>query len=643
MDRFIWMSAGLLIILNILTMWMGTSIFFQVMISIIGVLLLSMYIIFHKDLYKHVLKHDLKVFIVLCVLITMDISFHIKNARFFDIAYVFSNLFVFTLLLLLLLRLSQKRQKTLIIILSIFLAAYYIGQDVYYRIFNDFFSVKEIVTAREGAESSEGMYQFEWFHVWIFLLSFCNIIFALRSTSKKHLSITKKGWNTLTLYPLLLFMLLMSQVTLKKEEIASYNNDLYLYQTVYHRTQFVNTFGTPHYILRDIVDGLIPNISFVNEKAYLDQYFENTDIQVPSHAYMGMFEGKNMIFILAESFDELALSEELTPNIYKLKTEGIDFQNHYTPVFQRTTSDTEYIINTGLIPSIEDGPTSFVYNRNSYQTSLAYLFHQKGYQTQALHGNYKAFYTRHLLYDGYGYASFYGQEELLLNDVDKKIDTKFFDASKDWMIPTFEPFMSFVISFSGHSPYSMNHPVVQKHYDKVDAYYGDSMPESFKYYIATQIELDLMVGLLLDNLVQKGLLSDTVIVFSGDHYPYTMNQKDFESITNRITTNEKQQGNLYIWHENISPYDVTKLTSSFDILPTLASLFDLDYEPKYYVGRDAFSNLKSYVYFKDYTFYDGSNLYHLSRFDERYISLYDEIYHTYKRSRYIQRSNYFKS
>jgi hypothetical protein len=122
-----------------------------------------------------------------------------------------------------------------------------------------------------------------------------------------------------------------------------------------------------------------------------------------------------------------------------------------------------------------------------------------------------------------------------------------------------------------------------------------------------------------------------------------MNQKDFESITNRITTNEKQQGNLYIWHENISPYDVTKLTSSFDILPTLASLFDLDYEPKYYVGRDAFSNLKSYVYFKDYTFYDGSNLYHLSRFDERYISLYDEIYHTYKRSRYIQRSNYFKS
>lgn len=643
MDRLIWISAGLLIVLNILTMWIGTSIFFQILTSMVGMTLILMYILFHKTLYKHILKHDVKALIILCIYIIMELSFHIKNARFFDTAYLFSTLLIFTGLGLLLLRLSTKKQKTVTIILCVFLAAYYIGQDVYYRIFHDYFSVKEIVTAREGAESSEGMYQFEWFHVWIVFLSLSGVLYSLSSSFKKGLLITKKGWKTLSLYPLLLFMLLMSQVTLKKEEIASYHDDLYLYHTVYHRTQFVNTYGTAHFILRDLLDGLIPNISFANEKAYLDAYFETAEIDIDPHAYMGLFEDKNIIFILAESYDELALSEALTPHIYKLKTEGIDFQNHYTPVYQRTTSDTEYIWQTGLIPSIEDGPTSFVYNRNSYHTSLAYLFEQKGYHTQAFHGNYKEFYTRHLLYDGYGYQSFHGQNELGLNEIDKKYDTRFFEEAKHLIAPTTEPFMSFVISLSGHSPYSMNHPVIETHIDQVEAYYGDTLPQSVKYYIATQIELDLMIGLLLDDLTQKGLLSDTVIVFSGDHYPYTLNQPDFESVTLRTEIHDKQRGNLYIWHENITSYDVTKLTSSFDVLPTLASLFNLDYEPSYYVGKDAFTDLTSYVYFKDYTVFDGDRLYQLSRFDKSQISLYDAFYHTYKRSRYIQRSNYFKS
>lgn len=642
MDRLIWISAGLLIVLNILSMWIETSIFFQVLTSLVGVTLILMYILFHKTLYKHILKHDLKALILLCIYIIMELSFHIKNARFFDTAYLFSTLLIFTGFGILLLRLSTKKQKTVTIIFFVFLAAYYIGQDVYYRIFNDYFSVKEIVTAREGAESSEGMYQFEWFHAWIIFLSLSGILYSIFSSFKKSLLITKKGWRTLSLYPLLLLMLLMSQVTLKKEEIASYNNDLYLYHTVYHRTQFINTYGTSHFIIRDLIDGLIPNISFVNERAYLDAYFETVNTHVPSHAMRGLFEDKNMIFILAESFDEIALSEALTPHIYQLKTEGIDFQNHYTPVFQRTTSDTEYIWQTGLIPSIEDGPTSFVYNRNSYQTSLAYLFEQKGYQTQALHGNYKEFYTRQLLYDGYGYRSFYGQDELYLNDVDKKFDTRFFEAAKHLIVPTNEPFMSFVISFSGHSPYTMNHPVIESHIDQVNAYYGDTLPESVKYYVATQIELDLMVGMLIDDLTQKGLLSDTVIVFSGDHYPYTLNQNDFETVSLKMALHDKQKGNLYIWHENIASYDVTKLTSSFDVLPTIASLFNLSFEPSHYIGKDAFTDLTSYVYFKDYTFFDGQNLYHLARFDSNQISLYHEIYHTYKRSRYIQRSNYFK-
>ena len=46
--------------------------------------------------------------------------------------------------------------------------------------------------------------------------------------------------------------------------------------------------------------------------------------------YTGMFEGKNLIFIVAESFSEIAVSEDLTPTLYKLVHEGFDFENFYT-------------------------------------------------------------------------------------------------------------------------------------------------------------------------------------------------------------------------------------------------------------------------------------------------------------------------
>lgn len=45
--------------------------------------------------------------------------------------------------------------------------------------------------------------------------------------------------------------------------------------------------------------------------------------------YTGMFEGKNLIFIVAESFSEIAVSEDLTPTLYKLVHEGFDFKNFY--------------------------------------------------------------------------------------------------------------------------------------------------------------------------------------------------------------------------------------------------------------------------------------------------------------------------
>ena len=62
----------------------------------------------------------------------------------------------------------------------------------------------------------------------------------------------------------------------------------------------------------------------------LNNYFKN---QAPTYTneYTGMFKGKNLIYIMAESFDGYFVDKELTPTLYKMIHDGFYFKNYYTP------------------------------------------------------------------------------------------------------------------------------------------------------------------------------------------------------------------------------------------------------------------------------------------------------------------------
>ena len=51
---------------------------------------------------------------------------------------------------------------------------------------------------------------------------------------------------------------------------------------------------------------------------------------------------------------------------------------------------------------------------------------------------------------------------------------------------------------------------------------------------------------------------------------------------------------------------VDKVNSQIDILPTVLNLFGVKYREQYYIGNDIFDeNYKGYVFFSDYSWYDG--------------------------------------
>ena len=581
-----------------------------------------------------------KSLIIAFAIILLDIVFMMKNNFLFDRLYLISTLLIFSIIFLITMHLSKKTQLIIHFSLFIIVVIYLMVQDGYYSIFNDLFSFKELGTLQEGIESSESMIQFSWFHGLsiLVLITMSIVIYKLPNIPSPNISF-KKG----LLFSMLLLALVNINAQYPVKEARLHTSDHYLYTSVYSKPAFMSTYGSTNLFFRDFIKSIIPNLSFQKDIDYIDAYITSHQAIRETNDYTGIFEGKNLIYIVGESFDSLAVNETLTPNLYKLQTEGWNFTNHYAPVYPRTTCDAEIIMNTSLIPSIEDGPTCYVYNTNSYTTSLANRFNNEGYSTQAFHNNYKDFYTRDLVYKGLGYDRFYGQHELNLSETDIRYDHIFFDKAKEIMIPNETSFFSFVLTLSGHSPFTESNLAGEAHYSKVNDYYGDTISEAMKYYIATQIEFDLMVGDMLDYLEATNKLDDTVIILTTDHYPYTLNQDDYESYKNIDSEYQKHQAPLYIYTKDITPMNITKLTTSFDLLPTIINLFNLEGDYTFYTGNDIFGNTTSFVLYKDYSIYDGINHFYLSEEPTSAIeTLYNRAKSFYELSKAILRSNYLK-
>ena len=100
--------------------------------------------------------------------------------------------------------------------------------------------------------------------------------------------------------------------------------------------------------------------------------------------YTGMFAGKNLILLTAESFSPWFISQELTPTLYRLTHEGFVFSNYYQPGWGQSTTGGEFAVLTGLLPTWVGGDVSFWASRYDYMPlALGNQFRALGYQTPA--------------------------------------------------------------------------------------------------------------------------------------------------------------------------------------------------------------------------------------------------------------------
>lgn len=358
---------------------------------------------------------------------------------------------------------------------------------------------------------------------------------------------------------------------------------------------------------REIDDTILDEI-IKNEKNTtlnnINNYIKNKDI-TDYNSHTGMFEGKNVIVIMMESTNDIIINKDLYPNFYKLYSEGISFKNNYSPRNSCATGNNEFSGMTGLY-TIQNNCTANVFSNNTYFTSIFNIFKNAGYRATSMHDYTEQYYVRNIIHKNLGSEAYYNAKDLNIKYYNEyknwASDEDFMNAAMDITLndTSNKPFMLWLTTVSGHQPYKVSSVEGDKYLSITE---GTDYSMELRRYMSKLKTFDNSLGILLDKLKASGKLDDTVIVLYGDHYPYGLKNKDISSVlTYDLDDYEVERVPMVIYNSTIKSEVVEKYSSYINLTPTLANLFNLDYDPRYYMGTDVFSD----DYLNMVAFADGS-------------------------------------
>lgn len=328
----------------------------------------------------------------------------------------------------------------------------------------------------------------------------------------------------------------------------------------------------------------------------MHKYFQSVE-PTKKNDYTGKYEGYNLVLFTAEGFAPYAVHPEITPTLYKLVNEGYQFTEFYTPIWEVSTSDGEYVALQGLIP--KSGLWSFKESgikKNYLPFVLGNQLKKLGYTTKAYHNHTYTYYDRHISHPNLGYDYKGVGNGLEVRKTWPESDLEMLEVTIDEYINN-EPFHAYYMTVSGHLLYNFTGNYIA--YKNRDLVKDLPLSEQAQAYLATQIELDRALEHLLNRLEEAGIADRTLIALSADHYPYGLEDETVsEFLGHPVEKNFELYKNTFILYtKGMEPEVIDKPASSLDILPTISNLMGLEYDSRLLMGRDIFSDSDPLVVF----------------------------------------------
>ena len=314
----------------------------------------------------------------------------------------------------------------------------------------------------------------------------------------------------------------------------------------------------------------------------------------------GLFEGCNLIWIVAESFSQYAIDPELTPTLYKLANEGFRFTNWYTPLWGVSTSDGEYTTLLSLFPKAGSW-SLYDSSDNAKPFAMGNQLSALGYSCRAYHNHDYTYYNRDKSHPTLGYDYKAVGNGLEITEQWPESDVEMIDVTTDEFVHD-QPFHTYYLTVSGHLMYNFaGNAIADKNRELVEDLPYSEGPRA---YLACSIELDRAVALLMERLEQAGVLDNTVIVLSADHYPYGLTLEEISELAGHDVDDnfELYRNACIIYKQGMESETIDEPCSSVDLLPTLSNLMGIPYDSRLMMGRDVFSDAEPLVVLSNRSF-----------------------------------------
>lgn len=525
--------------------------------------------------------------------------FSIYAETVFSFSFFFLNLASIVVLSSWTLLVSKKKRSWILLILLFLHSTLLVSDLWYYRYFTDFLSIVLLSDITQMSDVGGGfltLIETKDFFFFADLLIFSFILFIMRTKQEDVTQKSKRIFAGAGFVLGLVIVVIPLAINYNDEEKwlvdESISNMREYYQLGfwgYHGLDFARGVGS---FLRD--DHLSAADEALIQKVNPETPFTVSDSEKP-----------NIIVVQLESFqtsviDHQVNGQELTPHLNALKKEAQFFPSFYHQTHEGRTSDAEFITLTSLYP-LKSGSVYTQYAEENEFSALPELLKNAGYDTAAMHAFRKDFWNRDTVYENIGFNQFFSRPDFPdEQDIGMAVnDEAFLTTSIELTEQLTEPYFAFMVALSSHTPYT-----IPKQFKELDfTGYEDPL---LKGYYETVHYVDGAVGTMIEQLKQKDMWDDSLIVFYGDH-DSGLTQKDSEMAKELNAKTEielfelDRRVPLFIKPPHSKEGGINdSVGGQIDIAPTILDLIGI--APPYMLGQSLMDEDSNLTIFRDGSF-----------------------------------------
>ncbi|WP_231889766.1 LTA synthase family protein [Oceanobacillus sp. Castelsardo] len=472
---------------------------------------------------------------------------------------------------------------------------------VFYRQFTDFITIPQLFMGSNMADlGSSILTLIKPYDILLFIDTVFIWVWSKRKEEFVKVSYAKR-WKV--------FALSVSMLLLAGNFLLAEMERPQLFTRGFDREYLVKNIGLFNYHIYDIVQHSKAESQRVfadgNELNDIESFIdENVKVNENSNMF-GAAEGKNVIWINAESLQSFVIKnelngEEVTPFLNSLieEEDTYYFENFYEQTGQGNTSDSEFLIENSMYP-LSRGAVFFTHGGNEYHATPE-IIKKEGYTSAVLHANNGSFWNRFQMYDSLEFDHFYDEDAYEINPENSVgwglKDKPFFEQSIKYLESMDKPFYAKLITLTNHFPFELGEE------DRSIEPYNSNSNTLNNYFPAVRY-MDEAIEEFFTLLKSTDLYEESIIVIMGDHIG--------------ISANHNKAMSMYLNKEEITPYDqvqlqrvpfiihipgdgngktISTVSGQIDVKPTILSLLGINVENDIYFGNDLFSkNRKGYI------------------------------------------------